>query len=167
MVEDLTQGEFAERLGVKGGYISTLETHRNEPSEQLILNICRAFGASYEWLKEGRGDSVYEISHRLSARGRTIVEEINKVIESPDRIWAITELAQLLGIDPDDPSKRLNFPSDFREAVLMVMRVFREGNGRKIKAVMSQLLAFMPEIDLEDLKRKVKEEHDKLVSERH
>jgi transcriptional regulator with XRE-family HTH domain len=158
-VEDLTQEEFAYRLGVKRGYISTLETHRNEPSEQLILSICRTFGANYEWLKEGRGEQMFEVGRILSAKGRMITDEIFKVIQSPDRVWAITELAQLLHIDPDDPSKRLPFPSGFREAVLMVMRIFKEGDPRKIKAVMAQLVAFMtPFVDLDEVRKKLKEE---------
>jgi hypothetical protein len=48
----------------------------------------------------------------------------------------------------------------------MVMQVFRERDPRKIQAVMSQLLAFMPDIDLDGLRKKMKEEHDKTVSER-
>jgi len=161
-VEHLTQEQFARRLGINRGYISALETCRNQPSEQLILGIYRSFGVNYEWLKEGRGDHMFEIAHKLSQKGERVMEEVLRVIDSPDRIWAISEIAQLLDIDPDDPSKRLNLPPEFRDAVLMILKIFREGDPRKIKAVMSQLLAFMPEITVDYLKEKLKEYSEKM-----
>ena len=158
-VADLTQEEFAHRLGVKRGYISTLETNRNEPSEQLILSICRTFGVKYEWLKEGRGEYMFEVGIYLNPKERKISDEIFKAIQNPDKHWGIDDLARLLYIDPDDPSKRLTFPSGFREAVLMVMSIFREGDPRKIKAVMAQLVAFMtPFVDIDEVRKKLKEE---------
>ena len=45
-VEHLTQEQFARRLGINRGYISALETCRNQPSEQLILGIYRSFGVN-------------------------------------------------------------------------------------------------------------------------
>lgn len=154
--ESLTQEKFARRLGVKGGYISTLETHRNDPSEQLILNICRTFGVNYEWLKKGMDQPEYEIGFRFSGLGRDLTERILRVFESPEEAWSLWEIAEILNIDPYDPSKKLNLPSDFREAVLMVMRIFYEGDHRKIQAVMSQLQALVPEGDLEALMEKLK-----------
>lgn len=166
-LEHLTQDDFARRLGIKRGYVSTLETGRGAPSERLILDICRAFGAKYEWLKEGRGGHMFEVGRELSPKGRTIIEEVFRVIDSPDRIWAISEIAKLFNIDPDDPSKRLNLPSDFRDAVLMVMKIFQEGDSRKIKAVMSQLLALIPEVDWDAVKQKLKEDYKKLKEEQN
>jgi len=56
----LTQQEIADQLGVKRSYISMLESGKNIPSEQLILNISRTFNVSYEWLKEGKGEMFCE-----------------------------------------------------------------------------------------------------------
>ncbi len=158
--EKLTQVEFARRLGVQGGYISTLETHGNEPSEQLILNICRTFEVDYRWLKLGIGMQYDPQSSYLTKIGK-MKEEIHRRIDAYDRGFALSEIASLLGIDPADPSKRINLPGDFRDAVLMVMRIFKEGSPKKIQAVISLLRAFMPEIDLEGLKRGVKERAEK------
>lgn len=50
-----SQKEFAEILGVDTSYISKLESGKKEPSEQLILSICRTFGVRYDWLTKGDG----------------------------------------------------------------------------------------------------------------
>ena len=54
-IKHLSQQQFAFYLGVKRGYISTLEIHKNNPSEQLVLHICRAFEIRYTWLRYGNG----------------------------------------------------------------------------------------------------------------
>ncbi|MEA5000217.1 MAG: helix-turn-helix transcriptional regulator [Candidatus Limiplasma sp.] len=50
---NLTQTQFAERLGVKQNTIAQIEIGRREPSEQLIISICREYGVAYEWLVDG------------------------------------------------------------------------------------------------------------------
>ena len=51
----LTQREFAERLGIKGPYVSELEKGKYEPSKQLILSMCGTFAVDKEWLEGGAG----------------------------------------------------------------------------------------------------------------
>ena len=53
---DMTQDEFAKRLGVKQSTIATYETGRNPPIDSIILSICREFDVSEEWLRTGRGE---------------------------------------------------------------------------------------------------------------
>jgi transcriptional regulator with XRE-family HTH domain len=148
--EHLSQKEFALVLGVKGGYISTLETHRNEPSEQLILNICRTFGVLYNWLKYGNGEK-YGVS-RLTPRGRSIMREIITEVLSPERKLSISELAQVLGIDPHISSNRLNFPESFYSAISYLIQIFREGDPGKIEAILAQLKALRTKPTIEKLK---------------
>jgi transcriptional regulator with XRE-family HTH domain len=171
--EKLTQVEFARRLGVHGGYISTLETHGNEPSEQLILNICRTFEADYKWLKFGIGKQYDPKSSYHLTRFAKIKEEIHRRIDAHDRNFALSEIARLLGVDPADPSKKFSLPEEFHDAISMVMRIFEEGSPKKIQAMMSFLRAFMPEFDLKGFKKGIKEqfkkeqdEYDKFIRER-
>jgi len=158
--ESLSQNEFAHQLGVRRGYISTLETHRNEPSEQLLLNICRTFGVTYDWLKYGS-----EKKHgprQLTSRGDLIIEEIIKEIESPEKKLPFRYLAQILDIDPEMPLKRLNLPKSFYYALMYLVNIFREGDPDKIEAILAQLKAFVPKLTVdkfkEDLKRKINKE---------
>lgn len=53
---DLTQQEFADRLGIKRGTISNYELGRNDPVDSVISLICREFNVSEEWLRDGNGD---------------------------------------------------------------------------------------------------------------
>lgn len=53
---DLTQQEFADRIGIKRNTISTYESGRNQPIDAVINLICREFSVNEEWLRFGTGD---------------------------------------------------------------------------------------------------------------
>ena len=50
---DLTQQEFADRIGVKRGAIANYEIGRNVPTDSVVSLICREFGVNEEWLRDG------------------------------------------------------------------------------------------------------------------
>lgn len=50
---NLTQVEFATKIGLKGNTITSYETGVRIPSDSVILSICREFRVSYEWLMTG------------------------------------------------------------------------------------------------------------------
>lgn len=52
---NLTQTEFGARLGVKGNTITNYETGLRNPSEAVIISICREFGVNEIWLRTGEG----------------------------------------------------------------------------------------------------------------
>ena len=54
--ENLTQAEFAERLGVKPNTITSYETCLRIPSDTVILAICREFNVNETWLRTGEGE---------------------------------------------------------------------------------------------------------------
>lgn len=53
---DLTQQEFADKIGMKRNTIANYETDRNEPSNSVISLMCKTFNVSEEWLRTGNGD---------------------------------------------------------------------------------------------------------------
>lgn len=53
---ELTQQEFAERIGIKRNTIANYETGRNEPVDSVISLICREFDVREEWLRTGEGE---------------------------------------------------------------------------------------------------------------
>lgn len=53
---DLTQQEFADRIGVKRNTIATYEIGRNTPLDAVIASICREFNVSETWLRTGEGE---------------------------------------------------------------------------------------------------------------
>ena len=53
---DLTQQEFADRIGIKRNTIANYETGRNEPVDSVIALICREFNVNEDWLRDGTGE---------------------------------------------------------------------------------------------------------------
>ena len=50
---DMTQHEFARRVGVSQNYLSTMEHGKVEIGAEILLRIGREFGKSIEWLLTG------------------------------------------------------------------------------------------------------------------
>jgi transcriptional regulator with XRE-family HTH domain len=50
---DMTQKEFAERIGISQNYLSTMEHGKVEIGVEILLRISREFGKSIEWLLAG------------------------------------------------------------------------------------------------------------------
>ena len=53
---DLTQQEFADRIGSKRNTVAKYETDVNPPSAAVVSLICREFNVSEKWLRTGEGD---------------------------------------------------------------------------------------------------------------
>lgn len=53
---DLTQQEFADRIGIKRNSYANYETGRNTPIDAIIVSICREFNVNEEWLRDGTGE---------------------------------------------------------------------------------------------------------------
>lgn len=52
--------KFGERIGITASACSTIETEKNNPSNQTITSICREFNVREEWLRTGDGP-MYDI----------------------------------------------------------------------------------------------------------
>jgi transcriptional regulator with XRE-family HTH domain len=50
---DMTQADFAGRIGVSQSYLSAVERGRNELGAEVLLAISRGFNKSMEWLLTG------------------------------------------------------------------------------------------------------------------
>jgi transcriptional regulator with XRE-family HTH domain len=51
---DMTQEEFARRIGVSQGFLSTVERGRGEIGAEILLSIAQEFGKSVDWLLTGK-----------------------------------------------------------------------------------------------------------------
>lgn len=82
---DLTQQEFADRIGISRGNIATYETRDGSPGSSVINLICREFSVSETWLRTGEGEMFLPSpngvldelvqKYGLSTRGKVIVEK--------------------------------------------------------------------------------------------
>ena len=59
---DLTQAEFGDRIGVKGNTITNYENNLRNPSDAIIVSICREFNVNEEWLRTGNGEMFQPIT---------------------------------------------------------------------------------------------------------
>lgn len=51
----LTQQAFSEKVGVKRNTIAQYEIGRNPPTDTVVTLMCREFGVSEDWLRNGTG----------------------------------------------------------------------------------------------------------------
>ncbi|MBQ8237371.1 MAG: helix-turn-helix transcriptional regulator [Oscillospiraceae bacterium] len=59
---DLTQQEFADRIGVSRGALANYEVGRNEPIDAVISLICREFNINESWLRTGEGEMLKPVN---------------------------------------------------------------------------------------------------------
>ncbi|NSI88068.1 helix-turn-helix domain-containing protein [[Clostridium] scindens] len=52
---NLTQQEFADRLGLKRNSVANYEIGRNTPMDPIINSMCKEFGINEVWLRTGEG----------------------------------------------------------------------------------------------------------------
>ena len=58
---DLTQQEFADRIGVKQNTVAQYEMGRNVPIDPVISLICKEFNVNEDWLRYRKGDMFIEL----------------------------------------------------------------------------------------------------------
>ena len=116
--KNMTQQEFADRIGTPRANIAGYERGIRTPSEAMISLICSKFAVNESWLRSGEGDPYIQLS-RQAEIARIITQAMRA---SPEREALICALAnatdqQILAIhdmimayaaeygtrNPDDP----------------------------------------------------------------
>lgn len=64
----MTQQEFCKQIGVKQPSLAAIESGRNNPSDQTIFAICKAFLVSEKWLRSGEGEPYLHTSSEVAAK---------------------------------------------------------------------------------------------------
>lgn len=92
----LTQVEFGERIGVKGNTVTNYETGLRNPTDAVILAICREFGINKDWLLTGKGEPTIEacqeeryainIGKLQRADNETIMRWVNAIAETKPEV---------------------------------------------------------------------------------
>ena len=63
----ITQEEFSKRIGLARNSVANYEIGRREPTNAVLVSICREFNVSYAWLKDGIGDMFVEEDMAVTA----------------------------------------------------------------------------------------------------
>ena len=75
----LTKTAFSKRIGLSQPFVSQLASGDAAPSDRTIVDICREFGVSEQWLRTGEGEMFLRLS-----REEEITKFAMSVIRDPD-----------------------------------------------------------------------------------
>ena len=120
---DLTQQEFAQKIGSSQNILANYETGRRNPSNSVINNICKTFNVREEWLRNGEGEmflpeagkelEALAKKYNLSHGAQIVIEKFVKMNESERQILLnyYTEIATALTAS-HYPEKIKAFPNN-------------------------------------------------------
>ena len=94
--ENISQNEFARRIGVTPGFISNVETGRSGLSDDRIHEVVEAFHLSEEWLRTGKGDMYYSTTGMKHEDLEGIGSRIRKIRKAKGMTQE--EFAQKIGV---------------------------------------------------------------------
>ena len=94
---DMTQQEFADKLGTTRDNIGGYETGRRNPSAAVVSLICREFNVNEEWLRNGEGEMFVEVP-----RDEQIASFIGGILKSEDDSFKKRFIAMLKALDESD-----------------------------------------------------------------
>ncbi len=94
---DMTQQEFADRIGTKRNTIAKYETDTNVPSAAVISLICKEFNVNEEWLREGKGEMFIKMT-----RDEEIATFIGKTLHSEEDSFKKRLISALSALNESD-----------------------------------------------------------------
>ena len=80
---ELTQQEFADKIGSKRSTIAKYETGSNIPSAAVISLVCKEFDVNEDWLKTGDGEMFEELTDQEKT-----MKYIAKLVKDKDSVVA-------------------------------------------------------------------------------
>lgn len=90
---NLTLEKFGDKLGIKKGAVSAIETNRNSLTDQTALLICREYNVNYDYLMNGEGEMFSDLPE-------TIIDELCKQYDCDDLDRILIE--EYLKLSSDD-----------------------------------------------------------------
>lgn len=116
-VLDLTQQDFAKKIGMSANVLTNYETGRRNPSRSVINNICKTFHVSEDWLRDGTGEMFVDLSqddrimefveHALATRPNSIQRRFATMLSMlSESDWEVLERMAYAIIGERTPSER-------------------------------------------------------------
>lgn len=91
---DLTQQEFADKIGIKRSTLATYEIGRNEPIDAVINLVCRTFNVNENWLRTGEGEMFIELS-----RDEEIANFVGEILKDEKESFKKKFISMLINLD--------------------------------------------------------------------
>ena len=94
---NLTMDAFGSRIGITRSAVSNIEKGYSNPSDQVILSICREYHVSEGWLRTGEGTM-----YPPRTRAQEIAEFASTLLnDSPDSARSVI-ISNLMRLDVED-----------------------------------------------------------------
>ena len=94
---NLTQQEFADRIGISHGNIGAYEVGKNALSDAVVSLICKEFSVNEEWLRTGEGDMFLPVEQDtdIEKLARLLAREENSSFKKQFVSMFVSELESL------------------------------------------------------------------------
>lgn len=94
---NLTQQEFADRIGISRGNIGAYEVGKNALSDAVVSLICKEFSVNEEWLRTGEGDMFLPLEQDtdIEKLARLLAREENSSFKKQFVSMFVSELESL------------------------------------------------------------------------
>lgn len=106
---NMTQQEFADRIGVKRNTIGQYEIGRNEPIDTVINLICREFGVNEEWLRTGKGEM-------FNPAPSDILDQLAQEYKLSNAAYIVVE--KFVNLRPEKRNELIDFFLDVSKAIM-------------------------------------------------
>lgn len=94
---NLTQAEFASKIGLSRNFIAQMETGTRFPSDRTIADICREFNVNESWLRNGIGEPTIK-----RTRSQEIGSFASEIMNLPDENIKKRLIDALVNLDERD-----------------------------------------------------------------
>lgn len=91
----LTKTAFSKKIGLSQPFVSQLASGDASPSDRTIVDICREFGVSEQWLRTGEGEMFVRLS-----REEEITKFAMSIVRNPDSEFQRQLLATMAKLEP-------------------------------------------------------------------
>lgn len=104
---NVTQQQFADRLGIKRNTVATYETSKSSPSDAAVVLICREFNVDEHWLRTGVGNMFIESSSKTK-KSITCNHTKTNLLNSPKLNERLKKLRKKLDLTQREFAEKLH-----------------------------------------------------------
>ena len=93
----LTLDSFGQKIGITMAAVSNIENGRSNPSNQVLLAICREFHVSETWIRTGEGEMMDQLDE-----DQELVEFMTGLLGNSSDSFKKRFVSVLANLDPGD-----------------------------------------------------------------
>ncbi len=94
---NLTQQEFAKKIGTSQNVLANWENGRRNPSASAVNNICKTFNITEEWLRTGKGEMYLELDTE-----EELFQWVEKVLNNRNTTFKKRFVAMLMSLSDQE-----------------------------------------------------------------